>query len=201
LRRRNFITFLAGAAFAGPLSINAQQTAIPVIGYLSQGSPESDTVRIASLRRGLSEAGYVEGQNVTVEYRWADNQLDRLPALAAGLVQRRVAVITTPGHSPTFAAKGVTSTIPIVFVVGVDPVQLGLVESLHRPGRNLTGIGVFRPELEAKRLEVLHELLPDIASVGLLEDPERPDGNDHNERRARGGAWHRDGNSNIARFY
>jgi putative ABC transport system substrate-binding protein len=171
MRRRDFITLLGGAAFAQPPAASAQQTAIPVIGYLSPGSPESDVVRLTSLRRGLNEAGYVEGQNVTVEYRWARDQFDRLPALAAGLVQHQVAVIVAIGLPSVLAAKAATPTVPIVFVVGVDPVQLALVETINRPRGTLTGISVFRTELDAKRLEMLHQLLPAAASVGVLEDP------------------------------
>jgi putative tryptophan/tyrosine transport system substrate-binding protein len=173
MRRREFIVGLASMA-AWWRAARAQQTAIPVIGYLSQGSAESDDVRLAGLRRGLAEAGHVEGRNVTIEYRWAANQIDQLPALAADLLQHRVAVIVTPGTLSTFAAKAATSTVPIVFVTGIDRVQLGLVGSLNRPGGNVTGYNVFRHELAAKRLETLHELLPGAASVGFLEDPRNP---------------------------
>jgi putative ABC transport system substrate-binding protein len=171
MKRREFMALVGGGAFTWPLAARAQQPAIPVIGYLSQGSLEYDAIRVTGLRRGLSEAGYVEGQNLTIEYRWAENQLDRLPALAADLVQHPVAVIIAPGYSSTFAAKAATSTVPIVFVAGGDPVQLGLVTSLNRPGANLTGFTVLRTELEAKRFEVLHDLLPAATLVGLLEDP------------------------------
>jgi putative ABC transport system substrate-binding protein len=147
---------------------------MPVIGYLSEGSAESDDVRLAGLRRGLAEAGHVEGRNVTIEYRWAANQIDQLPALVADLLQHRVAVIVTPGTLSTFAAKAATSTVPIVFVTGTDPVQLGLVGSLNQPGGNVTGNTVLRHDLSAKRLEMLHELLPGTASVGFLEDPRNP---------------------------
>src|SRR6516225_8927584 len=174
MRRREFITLLVSAAFAKPQVARAQQTIIPVVGYLSQGSAESDDVRLAGLRRGLAEAGHVEGRNVTIEYRWAANQIDRLPALAADLLQHRAAVIVTPGVISTLAAKAATSTVPIVFVSGIDPVQLGLVASLNRPGGNVTGYTLFRLEIEAKRLEVLHELLPASASVGFLQDPRNP---------------------------
>ena len=173
MRRREFIVAFGGAA-AWPLVSHAQQSAMPVIGYLSQGSAESDDVRLTGLRQGLAEAGHVEGRNVTIEYRWAANQIDRLPALAADLLQHRVAVIVTPGSLSTFAAKAATSTVPIVFVTGIDPVQLGLVGSLNRPGGNVTGYYVFGHELTAKRLETLHELLPGTASVGFLEDPRDP---------------------------
>jgi putative tryptophan/tyrosine transport system substrate-binding protein len=173
MRRREFIVGLASMA-AWWRAARAQQTAIPVIGYLSQGSAESDDVRLAGLRRGLAEAGHVEGRNVTIEYRWAANQIDQLPALAADLLQHRVAVIVTPGTLSTFAAKAATSTVPIVFVTGTDPVQLGLVGSLNQPGGNVTGYNVLRHDLSAKRLEMLHELLPGTASVGFLEDPRNP---------------------------
>jgi putative ABC transport system substrate-binding protein len=169
MRRRDFIAAVIGSATEWPLAARAQQTAIPVIGYLSQGSAESDDVRLTGLRRGLAEAGHVEGRNVTIEYRGAANQIDQLPALAADLLQHRVAVIVTPGPLSTFAAKAATSTVPIVFVIGIDPVQLGLVGSLNRPGGNVTGYYVFGHELAAKRLETLHKLLPGTASVGFLE--------------------------------
>jgi len=173
MRRRDFIT-LAGGMTVWPLAARAQQATMPVVGYLSQGSAESDDVRVTALRRGLAEAGHIEGRNVTIEYRWAANQIDRLPALAADLLQHRAAVIVTPGPFSTLAAKATTSTVPIVFVIGIDPVQLGLVASLNRPGGNVTGYSVFRLETDAKRLEVLHELLPATASVGFLVDPRSP---------------------------
>jgi putative ABC transport system substrate-binding protein len=177
MKRREFIALVGGAAGAWPLTLHAQKTPIPVVGYLSESSPESDLARITGLRRGLSEAGYVEGRTVTIEYRWAANQVDQLPVLAAVLVEHRVAVIVTPGTPATLAAKAATSTIPIVFVVGNDPAELGLVANLNRPGGNLTGFNVFRRELAAKRIDMLHELLPGTMSVGLLEDPNlSPDG-------------------------
>jgi len=174
VRRREFITLLGGAAFARPLAARAQHTAIPVIGYLNQGSPEADAERIFGLQQGLSEADYVEGRNVRIEYRWSGNQVERLPALAADLLQHGVTVIVAPGVVSTLAAKAATATVPIVFVVGVDPVQAGLVASLGRPGGNLTGYNVFGGELGAKGLEVLHELLPATVSVGVLENPSNP---------------------------
>jgi putative tryptophan/tyrosine transport system substrate-binding protein len=171
MRRREFISLIGGVAIAWPLATRAQQTTIPVIGFLSLGSPDSDPVRVAALRRGLNEAGYVEGQTVTIEYRWAGNQLDRLPTLAADLVQHGVAVIVTPGPASTLAAKAATATVPIAFAVGNDPVELGLVASLSRPGGNLTGSSAWGREVSAKGIEVLHELLPAAASVGFLANP------------------------------
>jgi putative tryptophan/tyrosine transport system substrate-binding protein len=171
--RRKFLATLGGAA-AWPLAARAQQAAMPVIGYLNSGSPESDTPRLNGLRRGLNETGYVEGRNVVIEYRWAGNQADRLPALAVDLVQLRVAVIVAAGPPSTFAAKAATTTIPIVFGVGGDPVQLGLVASLNRPGGNLTGFNAFASELGAKALALLHELVPSAAMIGCLENPNNP---------------------------
>jgi ABC-type uncharacterized transport system substrate-binding protein len=173
LGRRKFLATLGGAA-AWPLAARAQQPAMPVIGYLNSGSPESDTPRLNGLRRGLNETGYVEGRNLVIEYRWAGNQADRLPALAADLVQLRVAVIVAAGPPSTFAAKAATTTIPIVFGVGGDPVQLGLVASLNRPGGNLTGFNAFASELGAKALALLYELVPSAAMIGFLENPNNP---------------------------
>jgi putative ABC transport system substrate-binding protein len=170
-RRREFLGVLGGAAAAWPLAARAQQTAMPVIGYLSIGSPESDASRLTGLRHGLNDAGYVEGRNLAVEYRWAGNQYDRLPTLAADLVQIRVAVIVTPGLPSTLAAKAATTTIPILFGVGVDPVHIGLVASLNRPGGNLTGFNQFNGELGAKGLALLHELVPSSPAIGFLVNP------------------------------
>jgi putative ABC transport system substrate-binding protein len=172
--RRKFLATLGGAAAAWPLAARAQQAAIPVVGYLNNGSPESDASRLTGLRRGLNQTGYVEGRSFVIEYRWAGNQADRLPALAADLVQLRVAVIVTAGMAPTFAAKAATTSIPIVFVVGADPVQLGLVASLNRPGGNLTGFNGFVGELGAKGLALLHELVPSASTIGFLENPNNP---------------------------
>ena len=174
MRRREFITLLGGTVAAWPLAARAQQPAMPVIGYLNFGSPESDASRLTGLRRGLNQSGYVEGRNLVIEYRWAGNQADRLPALAADLVQLRVAVIVTPGLVATLAAKATTTSIPIVFLVGNDPVQLGLVASLNRPGGNLTGFNVLLGELGAKGLALLHELVPGIATIGVLGNPNNP---------------------------
>ena len=171
MKRREFITLLGGAAAAWPLAARAQKAAVPVIGYLNNGSPESDTHRLTGLRRGLNQTGYVEGRNLVIEYRWAGN---RLPALAADLVQLRVAVIVSPGLVATLAAKAATTSIPILFVVGADPVQLGLVASLNRPGGNLTGFSNVTNELGAKGLALLHELVPGTATIGFLENPNNP---------------------------
>src|SRR5215471_8925709 len=173
MKRREFITLLGGAAAAWPLAAGAQQP-MPVIGYLNNGSPESDVPRLTGLRRGLNETGYIEGRNLAIEYRWAGNQADRLPALAADLVQLRVAVIVSPGLVCTLAAKAATTSIPIVFNVGADPVQLGLVASLNRPGGNLTGFNNVASELGAKGLALLHELVPGTETIGFLENPNNP---------------------------
>ena len=171
MRRRDFVTLLGGSAIAWPLTVQAQQPAIPVIGYLGIRSAESDASRLSGLRRGLNETGYVEGRNLTIEYRWGGYQPDRLPGLVAELIQMRVAVIVTPGLLSTLAAKAATTTIPIVFGVGADPVQHGLVASLNRPGGNLTGFNVLSNEFGAKGLALFHELVPSTTTIGLLGNP------------------------------
>jgi putative ABC transport system substrate-binding protein len=171
LRRRDFITILGGAA-AWPLAGRAQQPALPVVGVLGGGSRDAFESGIAAFVRGLAETGYVDGRNAAIEYRWANGQYERLPALAADLIQRRVRVIVTVGGTPTaVVAKAATSTIPIVFVLGSDPVAAGLVRSLSRPGGNLTGVTNLTIELAQKRLEVMHDLVPQVGTIGVLVNP------------------------------
>jgi putative tryptophan/tyrosine transport system substrate-binding protein len=172
MRRRDFLGVVGSAVVALPRLARAQQPAIPVIGYLTSRSAGEMAALVAAFRKGLAEAGYVEGQNVAVEYRWGEGQYDRLPALAADLVQRGVAVLVTTGGEPAaLAAKAATSTVPIVFAVGGDPVKTGLVESFNRPGGNATGVYVLTTAPEAKRLGLLHEMVPGTRVVGILIDP------------------------------
>ena len=174
MRRRDFITLLGGAAVTWPLAARAQRPAMPVIGFLSSRSPDDTANLVAAFRRGLADSGYIEGQTVTIEYKWALGQYDRLPAMAVELTRRPVAVLVTTGGEPSaLAAKTATSSIPIVFAMG-DPVKRGLAASLNRPGGNATGMSILSPDLEAKRLGLLHEILPQAVILGVLLNPNFP---------------------------
>jgi putative ABC transport system substrate-binding protein len=172
MRRREFITLLGGAAGAWPIAAWAQEAALPLVGCLAAPAEATYTHHVAAVRQGLKESGFVEGQNVGLEFRWAEGRYDHLPALAADLVRRRVSVIITMGGSPAIqAARTATSTIPIVFHLGADPVDLGLVASLNRPGGNITGVTLMTNSLEPKRLELLHKMVPGAKSIGVLVNP------------------------------
>ena len=174
MRRREFVTLLSGAA-AWPIVAHSQQSAMPVIGYLGSSSLErSARTSLPNFKRGLAETGYVEDRSVTIEYRWADDEYDRLPALAVELVQRGVAVLVAAGSPAALPAKAATTVIPIVFMIGSDPVELGLVAGLNRPGGNLTGVAYLNVEVAPKRLELLHELIPTAKSIALLVNPANP---------------------------
>ena len=189
MRRREFISLLGGAATAWPLGAHAQQAAMPVIGFLSGVSPGPFAQRLAPFRQGLNETGNIEGRTVAIEYRWAEDQYDRLPALATDLVGRRVVVIVAYTDAAALAAKTATTTIPIVFLSGSDPVRAGIVPSLNRPGESITGVSWFGVELVPKQLSLLHELVPNAAVIALLVDLNAPETPRRCERGAGGRAY------------
>jgi putative ABC transport system substrate-binding protein len=175
MKRREFIALAGGVAASLPFAARAQQTSMPTIGFLHSGPRATFTRPLAAFHRGLGEAGFVEGQTVSIEYRWAENQYDRLPAMAADLVSRGVKVIATPGSTPAaLAAKAASAEIPLVFLIGNDPVKLGLVASLNAPGGNVTGVSFLINALEAKKLEVMHQLVPAASTIGVLLNPKNP---------------------------
>jgi putative ABC transport system substrate-binding protein len=178
MRRRDFITLIGGATTAWPLAARAQQPTMPVVGYLDVESPQPSAYFVAAIRKGLGEIGYVEGQNVAFEFRWAEGRTERLPALATELVSRQVALIVTSGIPAARAAKAATTTIPIVFLLGTDPVKLDLVASLARPGGNVTGVNFLNRETDAKRMGLLHDLVPQATLIAVLRNPTRPDAAD-----------------------
>jgi putative ABC transport system substrate-binding protein len=174
VNRRRFVTLLGVAAATWPVAARAQQPAVPIVGYLSAAASDSPSANLAVFRRGLAEAGYVEGQNVAIEYRWSGDQPDRLRALATELVSRKVTVLYAVSNAAAYAAKAATSTVPIVFLSGGDPVEIGLVASLNRPEGNATGVTLFLNELSAKRLELLHETVPNVAVIAFMVNPTNP---------------------------
>ena len=180
MRRREFITLVGGTAITWPLAARAQQTPLPVIGFLNSAFPQPFENYVAGFRAGLKATGYVEGQNVTIEFRWAEGRYDRLPEMAADLARRKVAVLVATGGAPSvFAAKAATSTIPIIFTSGTDPVQRGIVTSLSRPGGNITGVSLLATEMEGKRLGLLRALLPGVQLIAVVLIPNRPDHASH----------------------